>query len=123
MIQTAINLQEALNSFCEQYQEESIVDDILTDEDWKVLEEIRAFLEQLTHSTKALESSASCIDLTLPVIEYILKAFETTKENNCDHKVLSPMLNSGWSTFNKYYQLTDETYTYATALVLNPWRK
>jgi hypothetical protein len=123
MIQTAINLREALDSFCEQYQEESMVDDILTDEDWEVLEEIRAFLEQLAHSTKALESSASCIDLTLPVMEYILKAFETAKENNCDHEVLGPILNSGWSKFNKYYQLTNETHAYATALVLNPRRK
>ena len=33
------------------------------------------------------------------------------------------MLNSGWSKFNKYYQLTDDTHAYAAVLVFNPRRK
>ena len=88
MIGTAINQREAINQFCDQYEEASIVDDILTDHDWEVLEEIRAFLEKLAHSKKALESSTSCIDLTLPNMEYVLMVFETAKELNQDHPIL-----------------------------------
>jgi hypothetical protein len=33
------------------------------------------------------------------------------------------MLNSGWSKFDKYYRLTEESPAYTAALVLNPKRK
>jgi len=29
------------------------------------------------------------------------------------------MINSGWSKFNKYYELTDDTYAYVAATILN----
>ena len=37
MIGTAINQREAINQFCDQYEEASMVDDILTGHDWEVL--------------------------------------------------------------------------------------
>lgn len=97
--------------------------DILNDDDWAVLEEVRGFLKKIAYNIKALESTHSCIDLTLPSIEQILKLFETAKDLNYDHPILGPILNSGWAKFDKYYQLTDETHAYITALVLNPRRK
>jgi hypothetical protein len=85
--------------------------------------EIKGFLEKLSHATKALESPESCIDLTLPNFEYLLKVFETAKELNSTNHIIGPMVNSGWKKLHKYYQLSDESHAYVTALVLNPRRK
>ena len=96
--------------------------DILSSNDWKALEEIKSFLKKIEHTTKALEGSKACIDLTLPNFEFILKIFESTKILNADNKVIAAIVNSGWSKFNKYYELSDESYAYVTAVVLNPRR-
>ena len=85
--------------------------------------EIKGFLEKLSYATKALESLETCIDLTLPNFEYILKIFETAKELNTTNHIIGPMVNSGWQKLQKYYELSDESYAYVTALVLNPRRK
>lgn len=96
--------------------------DILSDDDWEVLIQIKAFLEKIEAATKALEGSSSCLDFTLPNFEYILRVFETAKIENADHPLIAPMINSGWAKFNKYYSLTDETHAYVTAAILNPRR-
>jgi hypothetical protein len=57
--------------------------------------EIKGFLEKLSHATKALESPTTCIDLTLPNFEYILKVFEAAKELNSTNYIMGPMVNSG----------------------------
>ena len=95
MIKTAISLQEAVDKFCEVYQEELIQGDILSDDDWKVLTEIKAFLKKIEAAMKAIEGSNVCIDLTLPNFEFILKIFETIKALNTDDKVIAPIVNSG----------------------------
>jgi hypothetical protein len=95
----------------------------LGDTDWETLTEIKGFLEKLARSTKALESPESCIDLTLPNFEYILKIFETAKELNPTNYIIGPMVNSGWQKLQKYYELSDDSYAYVTALILNPCRK
>ena len=41
---------------------------------------------------------------------------------NSENELIAPMLNSGWSKFNKYYELSDDTHAYVTAVVLNPRR-
>ena len=85
--------------------------------------EIKGFLEKLLYTIKALKSLEICIDLILPNFEYILKIFETTKELNTTNHIISLIVNSGWQKLQKYYELSDESYTYITALVLNPRRK
>jgi len=99
-----------------------MMDDILTEEDWQVLTEVKAFLKKIEAATKALEGSNSCVDLTLPNFEYILKVFETAKILNADNPLIASMINSGWSKFNKYYELTDDTHAYVAATILNPRR-
>jgi hypothetical protein len=61
-----------------------------------------------------------CINLTLPNFEYILKIFKTTKELNLTNYIIGLMFNSGWQKLQKYYELSDKSYTYVTALILNP---
>jgi hypothetical protein len=81
------------------------------------------FLEKIKMATKAFESSNSCLDNILPGIDYILGRFEAGKAAHKDDAFLAPMYNSGWSKFNDYYTLTDESPAYTVALVLNPKRK
>jgi len=123
MISTAINLRDAIDQYCASYPENSIRRDTLSEEDWEVLGEVKGFLEKLSMATKAIESSNSCIDIVIPVMEYILKQFETEKVKHTDQRIFGPMLNSGWSKLKKYYNLMDESHAYTAALVLNPRRK
>ena len=126
ILTVAINLQEAIDEYCQEFKAELSVDhtdDILSNTDWETLTEIKGFLEKLLYSTKALESLESCIDLMLPNFEYILKIFETAKELNATNHIISPMVNSGWQKLQKYYELSDESHVYVTALILNPRRK
>ena len=99
ILAVAINLQEAIDEYCRDFNTELSVDhtdDILSDTDWEILTEIKGFLEKLSHATKALESPETCIDLTLPNFEYILKIFETTKELNATNPIIGLIVNSGW---------------------------
>ena len=98
MLASAINLREAIDDYCRDFQAELSVDhndDILSDTNWETLTEIKGFLEKLVHTTKALESLETYIDLTLPNFEYILKIFETAKELNTTNHIIGPIINSG----------------------------
>jgi hypothetical protein len=99
MLTVAINLQEAIGEYCRDFQAELSVDhndDILSNNNWETLTEIKGFLEKLAHATKALESPETCIDLTLPNFEYNLKIFKTAKELNATNHIIGLMVNSGW---------------------------
>ena len=98
ILASTINLQEAIDDYCRDFQAELSVDhndDILSDTNWETLTEIKGFLEKLVHTTKALESLETYIDLTLPNFEYILKIFETAKELNTTNHIIGPIINSG----------------------------
>ena len=123
MLYCAINLREAIEQYCEAYPNAQYKDDILSSDEWDLLEKIKAFLEKIKMATKAFESSNNCLDNILPGMDYILGRFEAGKAENEDDAFLAPMFNSGWSKFNDYYSLTDESCAYTIALVLNPKRK
>ena len=122
----AINLQEAIDEYYQDFNTKLSVDytdDILSNTDWEILIEIKGFLEKLSYTTKALESPETYIDLILPNFEYILKIFETTKELNATNPIIGLIVNSGWQKLQKYYELSNESHAYITALILNPRRK
>jgi hypothetical protein len=123
MLQVALNLKDAILEYYDNYPDNAYARDILTDEDWATLEKIKGFLEKLNMATKAVESSNQCLDIILPVMDYVLKQFESAKDGSVGDAILAPMLNSGWSKFDKYYRLTEESPAYTAALVLNPKRK
>jgi hypothetical protein len=123
MLQVALNLKDAILEYYDNYPDNAYTGDILIDEDWATLEKIKGFLEKLKMATKAVESSNQCLDIILPVMDYVLKQFESAKDDFVDDDILAPMLNSGWSKFDKYYRLTEESPAYTAALVLNPKRK
>jgi hypothetical protein len=73
-------------------------------------------------ATKAVEFSTQCLNIILPVMNYVLKQFESAEDDLVDDDILAPILNSGWFKFDKYYLLTNGSPTYTATLVLNPKR-
>ncbi len=71
-------------------------------------------------ATKAIESLNSCLDVVLPVIDFVLSEFKVARIKFADDPILGPMFNSRWTKMTKYYQLTDRSLVYAITLVLNP---
>jgi hypothetical protein len=123
MFQVALNLKDAILEYYDNYPDNAYARDILTDEDWATLEKIKGFLEKLKMGTKAVELSNQCLDIILPVMDHVLKQLESAKDDLVDDDILAPMLNLGWSKFDKYYRLIEESPACTAALVLNPKRK
>jgi hypothetical protein len=72
MLQVALNLKDAILEYYDNYPDNAYTGDILIDEDWATLEKIKGFLEKLKMATKAVESSNQCLDIILPVMDYVL---------------------------------------------------
>jgi hypothetical protein len=116
-------LHDAIKAYFEQYIDDECRLDQLSENDWKLLRHIHEFLESISQTTKALESTSSTLDNVLPAMDFILGKFEEGKKTFVNHPQLSKMFNSGWSKLDKYYQLTEETPIYVAAMVLNPRHK
>ncbi len=80
---------------------------------------VNDFLEQLKIATKVVESSNQCLDIVLPIMDFVLDQFEKAREKYTDHDILGPMFQSSWQKMTKYYKLTDDSPVYVCAL-LNP---
>jgi hypothetical protein len=84
------------------------------------LTEIKGFLEKLLYAIKAFKLIKLCINLTLFNFEYIFKVFKTVKEFNLMNYIIGLMVNLRWQKLQKYYELSDDSYTYVIALIFNP---
>jgi hypothetical protein len=122
MIKRAITspVYKAINSYVQRHKSEGVGDDELSNKDWKTLCNIHNFLDKLTQTTLALESSVSTLDNVLPAMDYILEQFEQYKEEYKNDKTMASMFNSGWAKMNKYYQMTEESPVYIAAIILDP---
>ena len=123
MLERALFLKDIIFEYYETYPDTSYEDDILDESEWQVLANIKEFLDKIKQATRVLESSNQCLNLVLPVMDYVLRQFESARAKYTSDPILAPMLQSGWSKFVDYYRLTDESHAYTTALVLNPQRK
>jgi hypothetical protein len=122
MIKKAITspVFEAIKTYVRRHSSEGVGEDELSDEDWITLRNIHEFLDQLSQTTLALESSMSTLNHVLPAMDFILEQFEKFKQKYKTDKTMASMFNSGWAKMEKYYQLTDESPAYIAALVLDP---
>ena len=123
MLSIAWILRGFVEEFFDLYADAQLEADRLSDDEWGVVRIIKDFLEKLSMSTKACESSKSTLDLVLPSMDYILGEFEKAKQWHKDDPIFAPMFNSGWAKMAKYYGKTDKTPAYIAALVLHPSRK
>jgi hypothetical protein len=123
MLERALLLKDAILKYYKTYPNTSYKGDILNKDEWHVLANIKKFLDKMKQATKVLKSSNQCLNLVLPVMDYVLKQFESARAKYSSDPILTPMLQSGWSKFVDYYHLTNESPAYTIALVLNPRRK
>lgn len=54
MLQVALNLKDAILEYYNNYPDNASTGDILTDEDWAMLEKIKGFLQKLKMATHAM---------------------------------------------------------------------
>ncbi len=122
MIRKAITspVYKAIVIYTKCYSQEAVREDKLLEDNWNTLYNIYNFLNQLTQTTLALESSISTLDQVLPAIDFILKQFELGKEQFKGDKTMAVIYNSRQAKMEKYYNLTKESPAYITALVLDP---
>jgi hypothetical protein len=120
MLKRALLLKDAINEYYNNYPNITYKDDKLDKSDWEVLKKVKSFLDKMKIAIKILESSNRYLDLVLPVMDYVLQQFKLARAKYKDDLILGPMFQLGWSKFDNYYHLTNNTYAYIAALVLNP---
>lgn len=119
-IATTKPCHQAIIEYFELYPEECR-DDQLSTEQWQQLINIRDFLAKISEATMVLQGfgGRATLSSVLQGIEFVMDAFEKAKLQFADDPFLLPMINSGWSKLDKYYQLTDTTPAYVAAIVFD----
>ena len=113
-------VREAIQKFVQRHSQEPIAEDMLSEEDWQILEHIHEFLDPLASTTLSLEGASSTLDQVLPAMDFILYHYEEYKARYQGNGIMEAMINAGWRKLDKYYQLTEHSPAYVAALVLNP---
>ena len=121
MINTAIQLKNAVGLFCIQYQNDQL--DLLSSDEWQDLEKLQSFLLFFYDATLSTESRGATVDRVLPTMDFLLEQFEEGKNQYKDDIFMGPCCNSGWAKLEKYYSLTERSPVYIAALVLCPQNK
>ena len=85
--------------------------------------EIKAFLQPLYDTTKAIENVFHTIDKILPGMEYFFKHFENSKHNYCEHGYLNTRIDVACTKFDEYYNKSNVTIVYFVATTLNLFYK
>ena len=107
MLEHALDLKDVIIQYSEDYPNDLYTLNILTEEEWETINTIMTFLQKFKMATKAAESLNSCLDVILPLMDFVLSQFEATKVKYANNNILSLMVNSGWAKMDQYYQLTD----------------
>jgi len=108
-----------------------IVDKMLSDDDWVVITQYLELLKPFKIATKRLEGrirngKGGSLWEVLPTFEVLLKHLESAKvqyANYPDESHFKNNINLAWTKLSEYYQITDRTPAYITALILVPWHK
>ena len=69
-------MQEAINSFLNNYKDSNILEDKLLDSDWDMLNKINFMLSTLKQLSKALKGLFVSLSKALPAMDFILKRFK-----------------------------------------------
>jgi hypothetical protein len=80
MLYVALKLREAIEAYYDHYPDEAAEGDVLTPDEWAILEVIKDFLEVFRDATKGLESHNATLDRVLPSMDILLDEFEEKKE-------------------------------------------
>lgn len=115
-----------LQSHVEWYQRkhyDDLRDDYLSLDEWRVLEETRAFLQPFWKITQLTEGRCATLDRSLFTMDVLHKHYTQAFERHSHNAALRSCIAASWVVFDKYYQLSDESPAYGAAIVLHPSRR
>ena len=95
MLYVALKLRDSIEAYYDHYPDEAVDGDMLTQDEWAILEVIKDFLEVFQDATKGLESHNATLDRVLPSMDILLDKFEEKKEKYHGNDILDLMFNSG----------------------------
>ena len=125
MISIAVEHRDAFELFFTNYEHDpndkamAILDDILTDDDWKILDKINETLSVLQRTSMVMESSFASLYNVIPSMDSILDHFEKLRLDTTNQHMM-PMYQNGWEKMTKYYKDTSNSTAYIAAIVLHP---
>lgn len=107
-------------------EREDLEADRLEKADWNTLQDIHQILAPFRAMTKELQGNMrdtrmnGAIFDVLPCMDFLLQQLETAKQQHMALPILASCINLAWSKLNKYYEATDDSSIYATAVMLDP---
>jgi hypothetical protein len=131
-IKRGLKLKSRIELFCDDYNDE-IGKDLLSDDDWRQLEEIVLALQPFHTATLRVEGQAGqghhgSVWEILPILEFLLghqeKAVQKLKSQGKSKSPLAVAHQNAWDWLTKYYNKTDDCHLiYAAATLFNPKQK
>jgi hypothetical protein len=95
----------------------------LVTEDWELLRIYLGFLRPYREATLATEGYNDGLNKVLIGMDMLLDHLEKGKEDYAEHDFFRTSIETSWSVLIKYYELTDESAAYTTAIVMDPrWK-
>lgn len=104
-------------------EEPDLAKDILTAEEWKILANIRDFLQAFHDATKATEGRRATLERVLPTMDFLANHFERAVEEYAQHDFMRESLHAGFTKLLKYWNKTERSPAYIAAIVLDPTKK
>ena len=127
-IQRALHLRDPIELFITRHIRDGLVEDQLSIEDWKELQDLVTILEPFYRLTLSLEGHRSngalydllaCMDTLLEHLEDASNKYIANSAS--DHLITSIKL--AWDKLNKYYSLIDNNTVLYAAVALHPGMK
>ncbi|KAF6513450.1 hypothetical protein HZS61_006775 [Fusarium oxysporum f. sp. conglutinans] len=122
LLDAAISQEGPLSIFLNQYHEE-LEDDILTHDDWQVLKMAHEFLQPFYQATLEQQMEWASIDQVLENMDILFLQFENAKVKYVNNARMVNSVHMGWWVLSKYYEESDKSPIYATALLLHPEKR
>jgi len=119
-------MDSAIEEYSTGHEREELEADRLEEADWAMLEMVHEILEPFHSMTQELQGNIGdnrmngAIFDVLPCMDFLLQQLETAKETYLDSPILASCINLAWTKLNKYYEATDDSTVYATAVMLDP---
>ncbi|KJZ69575.1 hypothetical protein HIM_11037 [Hirsutella minnesotensis 3608] len=122
LLDVTLDLQEHVEWYQKKYYDD-LQKDYLTPEEWRILEETRAFLQPFWKITQLTEGRYATLDRTLFTMDVLHKHYTQSFQKYLERHPLRSCIAASWAVFDKYYRLTDESLAYGAATILHPSRR
>ncbi|KJZ69425.1 hypothetical protein HIM_11198 [Hirsutella minnesotensis 3608] len=122
LLDITLDLQEHVDWYQKKYYDD-LQRDYLAPEEWRILEETRAFLQPFWKITQLTEGRYATLDRTLFTMDVLHKHYTQSFEKYSERHSLRSCIAASWAVFDKYYRLTDESPAYGAAMILHPSRR